>query len=69
MIYTKNNPKLIESIYYFENKETFSGVVKDQYGDIAYYLNGKFHRGYRDWETGFHFSYVNIIQKIIILLT
>ena len=44
MIYTKNNPKLIESIYYFENKETFSGVVKDQYGDIAYYLNGKFHR-------------------------
>ena len=45
MIYTIDNPKLVATIYYFENKNTFTGVVKDNCNNTtAYYLNGKYHR-------------------------
>ena len=44
MIYTKDNPKLVENIFYFESINAFTGVVKDKDNDIAYYLNGKLHR-------------------------
>jgi len=43
MIYTKDNPKLINYFYSFET-ETFTGVVKDKQNAIVYYLNGKRHR-------------------------
>ena len=50
MIYTKNNPKLVEYCYGFEGIETFTGVVKNKNNDIVYYVNGKYHRedGYYD---------------------
>jgi len=44
MIYTKDNPKLVECFYAFENKDIFTGVVKDKNNIIVYYLNGKYHR-------------------------
>ena len=44
MIYTKDNPKLVKNCFIFEGKDTFTGVVKDKKGNIAYFLNGKFHR-------------------------
>jgi len=44
MKYIKDNPKLVEDYYDFEGRETFTGVVKDTFNDIAYYLNGKYHR-------------------------
>ena len=44
MIYTKDNPKLVETFIYFEDVETFTGVVKDKRNNIAYYLNGISHR-------------------------
>ena len=39
-----NNGKTLESIFNFEKKETFTGVVKDMDKTIAYYLNGTIHR-------------------------
>ena len=44
MIYTKDNPKLVGFFLDFEDKDIFTGVVKDRYNTIAYYLNGKSHR-------------------------
>ena len=44
MIYTKDNPKLVEYIYDFDEIETFTGVVEDKHNNVAYYLNGKIHR-------------------------
>ena len=44
MTYTKDNPKLVEDCFDFKNKQTFTGVVKEKCGDIAYYLNGEYHR-------------------------
>ena len=42
--YTINNPKLVDCRDNFKGMETFTGVVKDQYDDIAHYVDGKFHR-------------------------
>ena len=43
--YTVDNPKLVDYYYYdFEDRETFTGVVKDKSGTIAHYVNGKIHR-------------------------
>ena len=44
MTYTKENPKLVNFYGSFEGRETFTGVVKDKYGDIIYHLNGNIHR-------------------------
>ena len=44
MIYTKDNLKLVNCFCCFQDKKTFTGVAKDKENDIAYYLNGKFHR-------------------------
>ena len=35
MIYTKDNPKLVEYFYAFENKNIFTGVVKDKKNNIV----------------------------------
>ena len=44
MISTIDNPKLVAHSFDFEGKETFTGVVKDKYNTVAYYLNGNRHR-------------------------
>jgi hypothetical protein len=44
MIYTIDNPKLVKDIFDFKNQDTFTGVVKDDFNNIGYYLNGKLHR-------------------------
>ena len=44
MIYTKDNPKLVFFLHYFEGKGNFTGVVKTISNTIAWYLNGKLHR-------------------------
>ena len=63
MKYTKDNPKLVENFYnYFEQKETFTGVVKDKYNNIYYYLNGKWHREDGpsiEWDDGDFSWYLN----------
>ena len=54
MKYTKDNPKLVEDIFYFQGRETFTGVVINERKDIVYYLNGKYHR-----EDGSAIEYAN----------
>ena len=44
MIYTKDNPKLVNDVFNFRGIKTFTEVVKDKDGDIVYYLNGEYHR-------------------------
>ena len=44
MIYTKDNPKLVENLLYFKGKKNFTGVVKNKYDSFIYYLNGEWHR-------------------------
>ena len=44
MIYTKDNPKLVKNSFSFEERKTFTGVVKDEDNHIIYYLNGEYHR-------------------------
>ena len=44
MIYTLDNPKLVDCFCCFQDKETFTGIAKNKNNDIAYYLNGKCHR-------------------------
>ena len=44
MIYTKEYPKLVDDFSAFEGINSFTGIVKDKYDTIAYYLNGEFHR-------------------------
>ena len=44
MKYTKDNHKLVEYFYSFEDEDAFTDVVKDKYNTIAYYLKGKYHR-------------------------
>jgi len=44
MIYTVDNPKLVKDIFNFKKINTFTGVVKDDFNNIVYYLNGNFHR-------------------------
>ena len=39
-----DNLCLVSNYYFFKDRETFTGVVKDECGTIAYYLNGGFHR-------------------------
>ena len=43
MKYIKDNPFLVKNVYY-GIPINFTGVVRDEDGDIAYYLNGKLHR-------------------------
>ena len=69
MKYTKDNPKLVRRCYFFEGKETFTGVVKDEHNNIAYYIDGKYHRedgpaiehfnGYKEWQLDGRFYGVN----------
>ena len=42
--YTVDNPKLVDYYLDFKDKEMFTGVVKDEEGTIAHYVDGKFHR-------------------------
>ena len=42
--YTIDNPKLVKLYDDFKGMETFTGVVKDKYDDIAHYVDGKLHR-------------------------
>ena len=44
MKYTIDNPKSVKDSFDFEGKDTFTGVVKDKYNTIVYYVNGKSHR-------------------------
>ena len=44
MIYTIDNPKLVKNVSNFKGLKSFTGVVKDKYGAIVYFLNGKTHR-------------------------
>jgi len=62
MIYTEENPKLVEYFFSFEGKETFTGVVKDKYNNITYYVNGKLHRENApavEWDDGGKDWYLN----------
>ena len=43
MIYTKDNPKLVENVFRFKGIKTFTGFVKDN-NLIIHYVNGKIHR-------------------------
>ena len=40
-IFSKKKYKLVDCYRDFEGMDTFTGVVKDKWGDVAYYLNGK----------------------------
>ena len=53
--HTIDNPKIVKSIFDFEGKKTFTGVVKDNNGDIGIYVNGKLHN-----ESGPAFEYAGI---------
>ena len=44
MIYTIDNPKSVKDAFNFRGVKTFTGVVKDKYNTVAYYLNGNRHR-------------------------
>ena len=62
MIYTIDNPKLVTSSLNFEGMDTFTGVVKDKYGAIVYFLNGKRHRENGpaiEWGVGFKQWWLN----------
>lgn len=41
---TIDQPKMVDDYESFDCKENFTGVVKDKEGNIAHYVNGKFHR-------------------------
>ena len=42
--YTIDNPKIVVFYCDFKGKDTFTGVVKDEGGAIAHYVDGKYHR-------------------------
>ena len=44
MIYTKDNPKLVNSIFDLKPEEKFTGVVRNSSNHIFHYLDGKRHR-------------------------
>lgn len=57
-----DNPKLVDYYYDFEGQETFTGVVKDEYGTIAHYVNGKLHQDNGpavEWSNGNKAWYTN----------
>ena len=62
MIYTIDNPKLVAYFFNFKDQETFTGVVKDKYNNIAYFLNGQYHRENEPaiiWSDGDEHWYLN----------
>lgn len=63
--YTIDNPKLIKVFLSFEGKDAFTGVVKDKYGTIAHYVDGKIHRddgAAIEWADGFKEWYMHDVR-------